>query len=90
MKITIEGLPEGQKIKHINVDISFDEDGNPRTVTRVKPQRESVDNEEMKAHVEAQVPPVNVQPPMTQVAQPSVDGPREAKEIPPEMQDISF
>ncbi len=87
MIIEIRGLPEGQKIKKLTVDVDFDEEGNASTVTRVKPQR---DNEAMKAHVEAQVPPVNVQPPMTQVPQPSVDGPRAAKEIPPEMQDLEF
>ena len=27
MNISITGLPEGQKIKHINVDITFDEGG---------------------------------------------------------------
>lgn len=33
MIIKIENLPEGQTIKHINIDISFDDDGNPQIQT---------------------------------------------------------
>ena len=33
MIIEIKGLPEGQKIKHINVDITFDDNGEIGSVT---------------------------------------------------------
>ncbi len=37
MTITVEGLPNNQKIKHINVDISFDDDGVEEVKTVIKP-----------------------------------------------------
>lgn len=50
MIIKIEGLPQGQKIKHINVDISFeDDDVKVQTTTEVEEPASDIEFEKVEA-----------------------------------------
>lgn len=81
MTIKIEGLPAGQTIKHINVDIQF-EDGNTKIKTKLD-ETEPVKTFQPKE-------PENLQ------AETTPSGPnfrnieRPQKEIPDEMKDLEF
>ena len=75
MIIEIKDLPEGRKVKHINVDIKFEEDGSVVVKSKTEP---SVEVEE--SPVVFDTAPV---PPVTNIE-------RERKEVPPEMQDLEF
>ena len=84
MIIEIKGLPEGQKIKHINVDISFDDSGDIQDINT-------------KADIGSYKQPENIptEPVMPQNESfkeyevQSIEK-REKKEIPDEMRDIEF
>ena len=93
MIIEISGLPEGQKIKHINVDIKFEDDGSATV-------NSTVDGKETdKSFNET---PVNEEPLSVDTVQalgtgtddlitaPLIDEEREHKDIPPEMTDMEF
>lgn len=81
MTIKIEGLPEGQTIKHINVDIQF-EDGEPKIKTNLD------ETAELKS--------VQAKKPENLHAETTPNGPnirtseRPQKEIPDEMQNLEF
>jgi len=90
MKIIIEGLPEDQKIKHINVDISFDENGG---VDKIESLIEDNIQEKRQAELDALdtvgvLPKTNLEVPMPPVKPPKEE--RESKPVPDEMKDIEF
>ncbi len=84
MIIEIKGLPEGQKIKHINVDIEFDDSGEIESVN-VNPLTEGSYKTNAKEQSVTNLKPVIQAPPAT-----SQDTNREQKEIPNEMKNIEF
>lgn len=89
MIIEIKGLPDGHKIKHINVDVTF-ADGSCLVKTRAEPSH-VMD----VAHVSQAVQTVQDQHdddvPSASIAAPNNDiGTRPKKEIPPEMVDTEF
>jgi hypothetical protein len=78
MIIKIEGLPEGHKIKHMNVDITFEENGDVTINKKV----EKVPEPPKLADVEPDTEPV---------AKPEIEhDDRPEKEIPKEMKDEVF
>ena len=79
MIIEIKGLPTGQKIKHINVDITFDDDGTAtvRTDPVFKPPV-SIEQGNTQDLPAIPVPPTN-----------NIDD-RPKKDIPSEMTDMEF
>lgn len=85
MIIKIEGLPEGRTVKHINVDITFDETGPvvKSTVDTTAPTK--LDARQDTPQAPSTEPVQNIA-----VDRPVVDEPRERKEIPPEMSDMEF
>lgn len=85
MIIKIEGLPEGQKIKHINVDISF-EDGEAVVKTKADPVYDTP-KPDVKFDNTVEINPIKGDYPSEM---PMIPGNREKKEIPPEMQDMEF
>ena len=84
MIIKIEGLPDGQKIKHINVDISFEDDGS--AVVKTKTDTETgIQIDKPKSVVESDI---DFEPPKAPEHFHFDDRPQ--KEVPPEMQDLEF
>lgn len=93
MIIEIKGLPNGQAIKHINVDITFDETG--------PVVRSTVDTSENQKHSFTPKPqPQQTNPAQTAVdssidsslivERPNIEEQRERKEVPAEMTDLEF
>lgn len=86
MIIEIKGLPDGHKIKHINVDITF-EDGSCAVKTHAE-QRHDVKVERVSHAVQDQH---NDDDHREVIAAPNNDiDTRPKKEIPPEMTDMEF
>lgn len=85
MIIEIKNLPEGRKVKHINVDISFEEDG---------PAVEVKTDTHIELGSERPHPPAPPVPPPKRVInedlKPSIPETRETKPIPDEMKDLEF
>lgn len=81
MIIEIKGLPNGKSIKHINIDVTFDEGGNAKV-------EQTVDQDEpviLSGNPISPSPQSNADSP----AVPNIPEP-EAKEIPKEMTDMEF
>jgi hypothetical protein len=76
MIIEIKDLPQGRKVKHINVDITFEEDG-----VVVKTKTEPTDSGSVD------LPKFDMSENTIPVSEPIE---REHKEIPPEMTDMEF
>lgn len=83
MIIEISGLPDGQKIKHISVDIDFDESGNAEVKQTIEPTPNYKESESIQELIET------VDEPTTPVVKPEIKDQPKA-EVPPEMKDISF
>ena len=89
MIIEIKGLPDGHKIKHINVDITF-ADGSYVVKTHAE-QRHDVKVEHVGHAVQGQQDQHNDDDHREVIAAPSKDiDTRPKKEIPPEMTDMEF
>ena len=89
MIIEIKGLPDGHKIKHINVDITF-ADGSCVVKTHAE-QRHGVKVEHVGHAVQGQQDQHNDDDHREVIAAPSKDiDTRPKKEIPPEMTDMEF
>ena len=100
MIIEIKNLPEGRRVKHINVDITFEEDKTvktkvenfpvefiPPTVYGTDAKKDSCDNtctETDHTAMTSSSTPVIPEGPSERVPE------REPKEIPPEMRDSTF
>jgi len=88
MIIEIRHLPTGQKIKHINVDIEFDD---VEETTRITTANSSIEIKDEKSHVEkssGEKPATdfsNISP-----TRPAIPEKREHKEIPAEMKDLEL
>lgn len=77
MEIIINGLPEGHKIKHINVDIKFDDNGAVTINKKVEP----IETPKL----------ADVEPEPEMVEKPKIkQDDREKKEIPQEMTNQEF
>lgn len=88
MIIEISGLPEGQKIKHINVDIQFEDDGSAVVKTKATPSHKeplSVDTKSVLGVSDDFGISDEIIPDM-----PNIEEKREKKDIPPEMTDMEF
>ena len=79
MIIEIKGLPDGRTVKHINVDITFDETG-PVVKQTVIPHSQPAPTEPQTGNVNDNSPVIA---PDTHIERPAV-------EIPPEMRDLEF
>lgn len=79
MIIEIKNLPEGRKVKHINFDISFEEDGS--AVVRTNSVQSYIHHSENNTINDEVAPKVDV---------PKIHLQREHKEVPPEMKDLEF
>ncbi len=89
MIIEIKGLPDGHKIKHINVDITF-ADGSCVVKTHAE-QRHDLKVEHVGRAVQDLQDQHNDDDHREVIAAPSNDiGTRPKKEIPPEMTDMEF
>jgi hypothetical protein len=78
MLIKIEGLPEGQKIEHINVDIKFvDGVATAKTTTKVETEPKDIP---LTSNLTASTTPEG----------PNIRSSSESKPIPPEMSDMEF
>ena len=88
MKIEITGLPEGQKIQHINVDITFEEDGTPIVETKQEMQEKSL----IRKNTEAKKNDVSENQHVPGAPVPPIinNDNREQKEVPSEMTDMEF
>ena len=85
MIIRIDDMPKGQKIKHINVDVTFEDDGTPIIKT------EEVPNVPYESAL-GKYPPLKALEPKDypNESEGSVLDARPKKEIPPEMNDMVF
>lgn len=86
MIIKIEGLPNDRKIKHINVDISF-EDGEPvvnASVDTISQPQPIAPRGTAETETTASEAPEAPEAPKPEIIE------REKKEIPPEMLDMEF
>lgn len=79
MIIKVEGLPQGQKIKHINVDIQFEDDV-AIVKTKTEPSVKSVEDKDSNIEFDRPVHP----------GASDSDETREQKDIPKEMTDVEF
>ena len=90
MIIEIKGLPDGQAIKHINVDITFDESG--------PVVKSTVDTTSEPHSFKQPSQPASIAPTTSQessvdngaIPRPVIDTERERKEVPSEMTDMEF
>jgi hypothetical protein len=92
MIIEIKGLPDGHKIKHINVDITFD-DGSCVVKTHAEPSHamdvDHVQNVAQRQEAVQDLHKDDVQREVIAAPNNNIDT-RPKKEIPPEMVDIEF
>jgi hypothetical protein len=87
MIIEIKGLPENQKIKHINVDITFDDSGSPIVKTPALELSDTFDvNEKITTNRVGTQSAQDTATPRTQ----NDDVNRPKREIPSEMTNIEF
>lgn len=96
MIIEIKDLPEGRKVKHINVDISFEEDGNVKVQTNnnidfyempttVNYSTASEKDENIEEKVESTESTESVK-----IEKPVIKERKANKDIPPEMTDMEL
>jgi hypothetical protein len=84
MIIEIKDLPHGRKVKHINVDITFEEDGEVQVQTKV---------EDIKISKPTKIAPAPVAESNDTdavIERPVIPEEREKKEVPQEMTDMEF
>lgn len=86
MIIEIKGLPSGRQVKHINVDITF-EDGNPVIKTNVTEKNLVNSSDENNQHAFPDTDSIHENKP---IEMPTIPETRDKKEVPPEMTDMEF
>lgn len=85
MIIEIKNLPNGQKIKHVHIDIDFDDNGN------VSEERVSVNNSVQKTDDDMKnEQPIGLEQHVHESKEIQREEPREKMDIPPEMLDGEF
>lgn len=89
MIIEIKGLPEGQKIKHINVDVTFDDSGEVVVKTVMDPNVKKIEKLDLPPMPKPE-PPRNMRRDHKE-ERPVIDiEKREVKDVPNEMKDMEF
>jgi hypothetical protein len=88
MIIEIKDLPHGRKVKHINVDITFEEDGTISTIVKDEVDT-TASSEKGASRAQSQETESDVKFESTETPTPNLED-RPKKEIPPEMQDMEF